>query len=193
MVTSTRAALENWLTDATALLSEQRERSISPSLYDGYWDDESYRRTTTMSEVAACLEDLLGQLTASPGRWILVIKGAQVPIRYLQFLSYEDGSLVCEVTSNYFLDACNDRLHSWNEVQNEKLASVGWEPPEPPDRPNWIGVWPDYSPPVDVVVARALRTLREVFGLTEDDDAVVLKLFSSPRRGRTPASEVLDQ
>ena len=41
------------------------------------------------------------------------------------------------------------------------------------------------------LLVTARRTLREVFGLS-DDDAVVVKIFSSPNRGKTPASEVVD-
>jgi hypothetical protein len=41
-----------------------------------------------------------------------------------------------------------------------------------------------------MVAVRALRTLREVFELS-DKDTVLLKLFGSPIRGGTPASEVV--
>ncbi len=109
----------------------------------------------------------------------------------MQFLCYEDGSLLAEVVSNYFIDQLQDMRPRWAEAQEEKLTGLGWEPPAPSWIPNWVGIWPVYDPPVDVVAGRARRTLSEVFGLN-DDDAVVVKLFSSANRGRTPASEVVD-
>jgi hypothetical protein len=190
MVTSRgRAALDTWLADAEGLLAEQRERSLSPSSYAGSEPDRRHESTSTLGEVAAGLEHLLGQLTAAPGRWILIINDAQRPSRFVQFLSHEDGSLISEATSNFFLDAYPDRRLSWTKAQEKNLAALGWESPEPPGRPNWVEVWPVFSPPVDLVATRALRTLREVFELG-DDDTVLVKMFSSPNRGGTPASEV---
>jgi hypothetical protein len=140
-------------------------------------------------EVTAGLESLLGQLVAAPGRWIFIIEDARTPVHYIQFLCYEDGSLLAEVTSNIFLDQLQDTRHRWDEPQKE-LAGLGWQPPAPTWKPNWTDIWPVFSPPVDVVAARARRTLAEVFGLS-GDDAVVVKMFSSPNRGGTPASEVV--
>jgi hypothetical protein len=117
-----------------------------------------------MREVAACLEGLLARLTAAPGRWIFIIEDAQTPSHYMQFLAYEDGSLLCEVASNYFLDQCEDGRYRWDEVQEKKLASIGWQPPEPTWKPNWTDIWPVFSPPVDAVAARARRTFERCSG-----------------------------
>ena len=144
-----------------------------------------------MREVAAGLEGLLGRLVAAPGRWIFIIEDARTPCHYIQILAYEDGSLLAEVVSNYFIDQLEDTSHRWDEGQEKKLAALGWERPAPTWKPNWTDIWPVYAPPVDVIAARARRTLHEVFGL-RDDDAVVVKMFSSANRGGTPASEVVD-
>lgn len=181
-----RVALDGWLSEAERLLAEQRANSISPSIHPGSWSTGEIQSAKSIREVARDLEGLLARLTAAPGRWILVIEDARITSRYLQCLSYEDGSLVCEVASNHYLR--DD--HRWTGADSEKLSSLGWRPPKPPDRPNWIGVWPDLSPPVDLVAALSLRTLREVFRLGEDDK-VVVRMFSSPNRGGTPASEVV--
>ena len=60
----------------------------------------------------------------------------------MQFLAYEDGSLICEVASNFFLDERCDGRHGWTAKQQEKLTALAWKPPEPPGRPNWSDVWP---------------------------------------------------
>lgn len=184
-------ALDSWLAAAEGLLYEQRSRSISPSSYTGSWSDGVHESTSTVREVGAGLEDLLRQLTQAPGRWIFVIRDARTPAHYIQFLSYEDGSFLAEVVSNYFLDQLQDTRPRWDEAQEKKLAALGWQAPAPTWLPNWTEIWPVYAPKVDVVAARARRTLAEVFGLS-DDDAVVVRMFSSPNRGKTPASEVVD-
>ncbi len=185
-----RAALDTWLADAAELVAEQRTRSISPSSHFGSWVADERHSIQTVREVTAGLESLLGQLTAAPGRWILIIEDARTPCHYWQVIAYEDGSLLAEVTSNYFLDQLTDTSHRWDAAQEEKLAALGWESPAPTWKPNWTDLWPTYTPPVGVVASRALRTLREVFGLS-GDDAVVVKMFSSPNRGGTPASELV--
>jgi hypothetical protein len=189
MASSTaRTALDNWLEAAEGLIAEQRTRAISPSLHADSWPDEERRTTQTLDCVATGLESLLGQLTAAPGRWIVVLKDANRPSRIIQFLAYEDGSLVAEVTSKTFLRGRD----KWTKRQEEAIAVLGWEPPKPPKRPNWIGIWPTFSPPLDEVVERTLQTLRGVFGLG-DDDPVIVKMFSSPLRDNTPASEVVEE
>lgn len=185
-----RAVLDAWLAHAEGLLAEQRSRSISPSSYTGSWSDDEPESTQTVREVAAGLEVLLARLTAAPGRWIFAIEDARRPSRYVQFLCHEDGSLICEVASNYYLDQYLDGIQSWTEAQKEKLGPLGWVAPPPDGSPNWSVVYPTFSPPVAEAAKRATRTLREVFDLA-DGDELLLKLFSSPNRGRTPASEVV--
>ncbi len=149
-----RAALDSWLAAAEGLLYEQRSRSISPSSYTGSWSDGVHESTSTVREVGAGLEDLLRQLTQAPGRWIFVIRDARTPAHYIQFLSYEDGSFLAEVVSNYFLDQLQDTRPRWDEAQEKKLAALGWQAPAPTWLPNWTEIWPVYAPKVDVVAAR---------------------------------------
>jgi hypothetical protein len=54
----------------------------------------------------------------------------------VQFLCYEDGSLLAEVVSNCFLDQVQDGGLRWEEVQEKKLASLEWEPPATSWKPN---------------------------------------------------------
>ncbi len=70
------------------------------------------------------------------------------------------------------------------------LVELGWDAPDPPSSPNWRRIEATTSPDVAGVAAQAMRTFREVFELA-DKDQVLLALFSSPRRGGTPASECL--
>lgn len=81
------------------------------------------RSTQTVRAVDAGLESLLGQLTAAPGRWIFIIEDARTPCHYLQAVAYEDGSLLSEVTSNYFLDPLRDTSHRWEEAREDSLAA----------------------------------------------------------------------
>jgi hypothetical protein len=184
MATSnSRSALDTWLSDANDLLSEQRAHSISPSSQTVKGADDPYRSTRTMGDVDAELETLLARLTATPGRWILVINDASRPCRYVQFLAYEDASMISEVASNYYLDECCDGRHGWTVKQQRTLTALGWQRPDPPGRPNWTDVWPVYSPPVGIVADRALRTFRGVFQLRADD-TVDVKLFSFSEPGK---------
>jgi hypothetical protein len=48
-------------------------------------------------------------------------------------------------------------------------------------------VSPTTSPDVDIEACRAVATLRTVFGLT-DNETILVKMFSSSRRGDTPAT-----
>jgi hypothetical protein len=86
------------------------------------------------------------------------------------------------MVSNYYLDG-DDRL---SPAQELALLQLGWERPDPPGRPNWVRVEPTTSPAVAEVACQAVRSLREVFGLG-DEDRVLVKLFSSPLRANTPA------
>jgi hypothetical protein len=89
--------------------------------------------------------------------------------------------------SNFYLEG-EDR---WMPEQNGWLSALGWDPPKPPKRPNWIKVEYTTSPPVGEVAERTSATLREVFGLGANDE-VFVKLFSSPIRGDTPTACLAD-
>src|ERR1017187_803757 len=106
---------------------------------------------------------------------------------FWQALAFEDGSLVTETVSNFYLEGED----CWTPEQDGRLAVLGWEPPKPPKRTNWIDVQYTTSPPVDEVARLASRTLKDVFGLRARDK-VFVKLFSSPIRGDTPAACLAD-
>jgi type III secretion system-like peptide-binding chaperone len=91
--------------------------------------------------------------------------------------------MVAEVVSNRYL-AGSECLSGEDEG---RLVELGWEPPNPPDRPNWIVVEPTISPQTASTASQVAATLKEVFNLADEDD-VVVRLFSSPLRGNTPAS-----
>jgi len=181
--TSKRAALEAWLTTAEEVLLEQRQHSISPSSVEG-GRKVRHERNATLWEIEQGVASVLQRLLFDPGRWILILEDSRNSKRYLQFLAYEDGSLVAETTSNHYLagDA------QWASEDETTLRSLGWSEPEPPKRPNWLLVCPTLSPPVTEIAHLAAATLRQVFAL-DDWDRVVIKLLSSPLRGNTPACE----
>lgn len=182
MVSKAIAGVDGWLLEAEQVLQEQSERSLSPSS-DPVWGNESLDSTLTLAEFAHGLGRLLTTLCSRPGRWILIAEDEAQRCHFWQALAYEDGSLVTEVASNYYLDG-TDR---WSGGQEDKLAALGWERPNPPGRPNWIRVEYTTSPAVAEVVRQAMATLWRVFGLG-GDDGLIVKLFSSPNRGDTPAT-----
>jgi len=145
--------------------------------------ERRHRRLATLWEIERGLPSVLAKLALDPGRWILILEDATRTNRYVQFLAFEDGSLVAETVSNVYLTG-EDR---WTVTDEAALAALGWEPPEPPRRPNWIVVSAEPVPPVEDLAARAVRTWREVAGLG-DRGRLVVELFDSPRRGSTPAT-----
>jgi hypothetical protein len=180
MVSKAIASLDAWLARAEEVLAEQREHAISPSLAP-LWDHGQQQVIITMATLTAGLDGLLRTLCAKPGRWILIVERNDHRQLFWQALAFEDGSLITEVVSNTYLEP-DDR---WTPEQEEVLASLGWEPPGP-RRPNWISVEATTSPDIGVVVDRAVATMTELFGLREADE-VLVKMFSSPNRGHTPA------
>jgi len=103
--------------------------------------------------------------------------------RYVQLIAFEDGSLVTEAVSNINLDP----TEQWDAEHEALLAKIGWSRSEDGGSPNWQRLYPTVTPPVDEVARMLLCTLRTVFGL-RGRDLLTVKMFSSPRRGRTPAS-----
>lgn len=148
----------------------------------GIRETEIEEWTITLTAFFAGLEDLLGALCTHPGRWILIVEPRDRPHLFWQALAFEDGSLCTEVVSNTYLVG-----DQWTPNEEIRLLELGWEAPNPPKRSNWIHVETNTSPDVEVVVLRSKLTLRSVFGLSRDDE-VLVKLFSSPFRGTTPAS-----
>jgi hypothetical protein len=176
------ASLDAWLARAEEVLAEQREHAISPSL--GPSEGSGVQEwTITIGAPSGGLQGLLESLCRRPGRWILIVKDKRRRHRFWQALCYEDGSLVTETVSNHYLDGGDQ----WSDEQEARLLALGWDPPNLPGRPNFINVEATTSPDTRVVCQRAVATLRELFGLG-DEDEVFVKLFSSTIRGDTPAS-----
>ena len=184
MVSKAIAAVDAWLESAERLLKEQRAQGISPSSTPA-WDPRVEESTLSVATFVDGLKDLLDSLCARPGRWILIAEDAKRPHLFWQALAFEDGSLESEVVSNYYL--AEDRC--WSRDEEEQLVKLGWEPPEPPKRTNWINVEYTTSPPTGLVACRTFATLRFAFGLGLEDTLTV-RLFSSPVRGDTPASSL---
>jgi len=126
---------------------------------------------------------VLQKLVLDPGRWIVIIGDSRDNNHFVQFLVYEDGSLIAETVSNHYLGE-RDR---WSGDEEADLLALGWGEPDPPKKPNWFVIYPTLHPPVGEIAQLSIATLREVLALG-DEDQVVITLFSSPRRGNTPAS-----
>ena len=180
------ASLNAWLGRAEEVLSEQREHAISPS--EGtVWDQSQEQAVISLATLSAGLERVLSALCGGPGRWVLIIEPNLRRHLFWQALAFEDGSLCTEVISNTYLEG-EDR---WTTEQEHRLVMLGWEPPNPPKRPNFINVEATTSPETGVVCRRAIATLRELFGL-DDEDEVFVKVFSSCLRGNTPATPIYE-
>jgi hypothetical protein len=158
-------------------------------------DDSGYElRATSMAEVEAGLRGVLGRLAADAGRWILIIEIGPTPgmigtmecatgvcmRAYLQWLCFEDGSFVAEVSSNASLHPS----HQVSTQQEAELLDLGWDAPRPPDQPNFSVVYLDPQRAADAA-ALAVRTMIEVFGVAVDEPLLV-KLCESSHRGPTP-------
>ena len=183
MASKAIASLDAWLAVAEEVLQEQRERSISPSS-TGPWDNAKHESVISLTTFEQGLAELLDQLCGRPGRWILIAQETQSANRFWQALAFEDGSLIVEVVSNHYLDG-KDRLSAAAE---KKLNLLGWAAPGPSSSPNWSRVEPTTSPAIAQVAQQAGQTLREVFGMG-DEDRLLLTTFAVPDRGDTPASE----
>jgi hypothetical protein len=184
-----RARLDDWLADAEEVLAEQRSQSMSPSIHGSQYGEQR-RSALTLHEFEEALPEALGLLASDPGRWILIVEDTASFNRYVQLIAFEDGSLMAEAVSNINLRP----EEQWDSEHEELLALIGWSPPEvgvEDGDPNWW-VWFALTTPPMREVARMIRcTLRTVFGLRGRDQLTV-KMFSSPKRGRTPASEVVE-
>ena len=181
-------ALDAWLAEAEGLFGEQRSQSISPTLYGSQYG-ETHLSDQTLAHFAPRLPELLRRLSSDPGRWILIVEDTASFNRYVQLIAFEDGSLMAEAVSNINLRP----EEKWDAEHEELLARIGWSPPEvgvEDGDPNWWVWFPTVTPPVDVVARMLLCTMRTVFGL-RGRDRLTVKMFSSPKRGRTPASEVV--
>jgi T3SS (YopN, CesT) and YbjN peptide-binding chaperone 3 len=180
-----RATLSDWLKRAEELLQSQRAASISPSFAAAVAAGVPSEAEMPFSAVEEGLEPLLDRLVKDPGRWILILEfGPSAANLYVQFLVFEDGSLVAEVVSNIYLEA----PFKVTKAQHAVLELLGWGAPVPGRRTNWIMVEESRTPNIEDVAHCVVETLYQVFDL-DPGDAVRCKLFSSPIRGNTPASE----
>lgn len=181
---SDRSALDAWLRQAEEVLADQREYSISPSFAEALAAHQPYQTVLAMSVLAEGLEALLGRLVADPGRWILIIEaGRERDPRYVQYLLFEDGSLVAEGTSNRYLK----RSGRLGPVQEQRLAALGWQAPTDDGSKNWSLVDDSFSPDVAAAAWLGIETLQSVFAV-KNHDLVAIRMLSSRRRGGTPAS-----
>jgi hypothetical protein len=178
-------SLDEWLARAEEVLLEQHEQALSPSS-SGAWEGVKHEWTVSLGSFELGLGALLDRLSCRPGRWILIAEDARRSYRFWQALAFEDGSLVVEAASGI---GCPDSERLSPEAE-DLLVELGWDAPDPPSSPNWRRIEATTSPDISGVAAQAVRTLHEVFELA-DKDRVLLELFASPRRGRTPASECL--
>jgi hypothetical protein len=182
-----RPNLDAWLAEVDHILADQREQSISPTIHGSEYG-ETHISGQTLADFAPSLPELLGRLSSDPGRWILIAEDTASWNRYVQAILFEDGSVMAEVVSNINLRP----EEQWDAEHEGLLARIGWNPPEvgvENGDPNWWVWLPTMSPPVEEVTRMLLCTLRTVFGLRGRDQLTV-KMFSSPMRGRTPASAV---
>jgi hypothetical protein len=179
-----RSALDGWLRHADEVLADQRAYSISPSFAQALAADQPYQTTLTMGTVASGLEALLGRLVDDPGRWILILEtGPEPDTLYVQYLLFEDGSLVAEAISDHYMHD-PARLGPAGQA---KLAALGWRPPSDEGAKNWSRVDDSLSPDVAGAARLGIETLRCVFALG-DGDPVRIRMVSSHRRGDTPAT-----
>jgi len=185
MASKATASIDQWLVLAEQVLLEQHEQALSPSS-SGAWEDFRHEWTVSLGSFELGLGALLDRLCCRPGRWILIAEDARSSYRFWQALAFEDGSLVVEVASGI---GCPDSERLSPEAEG-LLVELGWDAPEPPSSPNWRRIEATTSPDVAGVATQAMRTLHDVFELT-DRDQVLLALLPSPRRGGTPASECL--
>jgi hypothetical protein len=177
--------VDDWLGQADEVLKCQREQGISPSSVPT-WDAGEVEGLVTLADFDDVLATIIEALSQRPGRWVLVAESD--PDRYWQLLAFEDGSLIAEVVSNHWLKA--DK--KWRTEQETRLGELEWNPPESIGSPNWSKVESTTSPDHVGVAQQAIRTLKQVFGLSGDDKLLV-KLFSSPNRGSTPATPTYEE
>jgi hypothetical protein len=177
------ASLDQWVSQADQILQEAYETALSPSLAS---TSEAFEREWTVSlrSFGLGLPGLLERLCSRPGRWILIAEDANRACRFWQAMAFEDGSLVTEAGSG----TAKKRSERLTPDQELQLRDLKWCAPDLSFTPNWQRVEATTSPDITDVAKQALSTLRDVYGI-DTRSRLLLRLFASPLRGRTPASE----
>jgi hypothetical protein len=67
------------------------------------------------------------------------------------------------------------------------LLTMGWHEPHLPGKPNWWSVQATINPDTKEVASLVLGTFDVAFQLCSSD-VIAGRVFSSPRRGNTPAT-----
>lgn len=119
----------------------------------------------TVRDFELGLASVLQRLVAEPLSWLVIAEmERRPPLRYLQFLADEDGTLVAECVSNRFLD----EGERWRPDQERLLLELGWSMPQA-ERPNWhvIGRSDEAIEQIREIVH---LTLTELFGAEGDEE-----------------------
>jgi hypothetical protein len=135
--------------------------------------DETVRRTK-LGDLIKQLPLLLRRLLDDDGRWILICHLGDEGDPYVQFLATEDKVLATECGSNESIPGV------LTPDQEEALPVLGWEWPQPPNKPNWFRT-ESGSDAVALVSKLATETMTEVLNRNENDE-VVVRLFSGAPR-----------
>jgi len=178
-----REELQKWFSGVDELLAEQREHALPPATVPPPSTEPAIWKVR-LSTLRRDLVGLIDLLVSSPERWILILcVGPHKYGRYVQLLVCEDGSIDAEASSNNFLEG-SDRLSAKEEAA---LVAIGWKKPRLPGKPNWWAVQATVHPDTSEVASLLLATLEGVYGLCSAE-MITCRLFSSPKRGNTPAT-----
>jgi len=118
-----------------------------------------------------------------PHGWVFVVDRHGPPLRYVQVLAPPGGGLIAECVSNEYLEG-DERLSVENE---ELLPTLGWDWPSPPQKRNWF-FHDEVLNSGSAIGMLLMKTLREVFGLA-DDDIVTMTVFPSKVQRSDSGSE----
>ncbi len=117
------------------------------------WDSGRRRcRLRRWETLRTVLSQLLERMTEERQRCVIVA----IPYRFVQFRTWEDGTIRGEAVSNRFLIG-DKRLDRRTQL---KLVSLGWNRPTK-SLPNYWQTWDDADTPAGV----AVQTLKDAFGI----------------------------
>jgi len=133
---------------------------------------------STVRDFEQGLASVLQRLRSDPTRWIVIAElERNPPLRYVQFLADEDGTLAVECVSNRYLKAGEQ----WRPDQERLLLELGWSLPRD-DRPNWHFVGRT-NEAVEQVRELVHLTLAELFGAGDEDRIEFKMAWSAPAGG----------